>query len=447
MGLRRELNLTDAIMLAVGNIVGVGIFTTSGIVAEYIKHPGWLLLAWVVGGVLALAGALTLGELGASLPRTGGEYAYLREAYSPGVGFLYGWCCFWATFTGAIAILSIALVDYLSHLLPFFSLKNIIVSQPLTISAGHVLAISLIVGLTLFNYCGIKPGSRLQNVLTALKIALVGGIIWFGLSSGAGEWGNLSPTTQSTAEVGLLAFCQGLVPVWFTYSGWNAITYLGEEIKSPGRNIPLSCAIAVVITLILYLLMNIVYLYALPVAFLSGVIRVAQLAMTKLWGDGASGLVSAIVVISILGCLNATIIVGARIYYAMAKDGLFFNGCGRLHHRFGTPGAAIVGQGLWACVLLLSGTFAQLLNFVVFVMLIFSAFTGAAVLRLRRTRPDLPRPYRVWGYPLTPLFFITLCLGIALSSLIQQPVQAGWGIVVIMTGLPAYFFWRRKSLP
>jgi APA family basic amino acid/polyamine antiporter len=435
------LNLLDAVMLVVGNIVGVGIFTTTGIVAEYIAHPGWLMFAWVVGGVLALAGALTVGELGASLPRAGGDYAYLREAYPPKIGFLYGWACFWATFSGTIAILSIALADYLSHLLPLFSLQNIIIESPINISAGHILAISAILGLTMFNYLGVKLGSRLQNILTGFKIALVGGIIWLGLGSGAGEWGNFNAPASS--GVGVLAFCQGLIPVWFTYSGWNAITYLGEELKSPDRNIPLACAAGVLITSILYLLMNIVYIYALPVESMSGIIRVAQPAMNRLWGDKASGLVSAIVALSILGCLNATIMVSARIYYAMAGDGLFFGGFAELHPRYGTPGKAMLGQGLWACVLLLSGTFAQLLNFVVFVMLVFSALTGAAVYRLRKSKPDLPRPYRVWGYPFTPAVFIILCLGVAASSLIKQPLQAAWGIAVIFTGFPAYYLWRR----
>jgi APA family basic amino acid/polyamine antiporter len=442
MGLRRELNLVDAVMLVVGNIVGVGIFTTSGIVAQYISHPGWMLFAWFVGGGVALCGALTLGELGAALPRAGGDYAYLREAYPRQVGFLYGWACFWATFSGTIAILSIALADYLSHIFPVFSLEDYLITVPVNISGGHLLAISVILGLTLFNYLGVKLGSRLQNTLTGLKIGLVGAIIWFGLNSGAGDWSNFSGNASSSG-VGILVFCQGLIPVWFTYSGWNAITYPGEELKSPERNIPITCAAGVVITLILYLLMNIVYTYALPIDSMSGVIRVAQLAMSRLLGERSSVFISAIVAVSILGCLNATIIVSARIYYAMAHDGLFFANCGKLHPRYGTPGVAMLGQGLWACVLLLSGTFAQLLNFVVFIMLIFSGLTGAAVFRLRYSQPELPRPYRVWGYPLTPALFVGLCLVVALSNLIQQPVQAGLGIAIILTGLPAYYLWRR----
>lgn len=442
MGLRRELNLLDAIMVVIGSIVGVGIFTTTGIVAQYIPHPGWLLAAWVVGGLLALCGALTFGELGAALPWAGGDYAYLREAYPPQIAFLYGWACFWATFSGAIAILSIALADYLSHLFPLFSLQNYLIEKPVSVSGGHLLAILAIMGLTIFNYLGVKLGIRVQNILSLLKIALIGGIIWFGLTSKAGDWSNFHAV--SSPGVDLFAFGQGLIPVWFTYSGWNAVTFLGEELKSPDRNIPLACAAGVIITLILYSLMNIVYIYALPVDSMSGVIRIAQLAMSRLRGEMSSGIVSAIVALSILGCINVTIMVGARVSYAMANDGLFFKSWARLHPRYGTPGIAMVGQSLWACVLLLSGTFAELLNFVVFVMLIFSAFTGAAVFRLRKSQPELPRPYRVWGYPYIPALFVTLCLGIALSNLIQQPTHAAWGIGVLLTGLPAYRFWRSR---
>ncbi len=444
MGLRRELNLFDAVMMVVGNIVGVGIFTTSGIVAQYIQHPIWMLGAWAVGGLVALAGALTLGELGACLPRAGGDYAFLREAYHPQVAFLYGWACFWATFSGSIAILAIALADYLSIFFPRLSLQNTIINWPITISGGHLLAISAIIVLCLFNYLGLKPGRRLQNILSVLKIALIAGIIWLGLSSPLGYWGNFKLAATTTAGFGLLAFCQGLVPVWFTYSGWNSITYLGEEVKSPGRNIPLSAAMAVLISLILYLLLNVVYIYAMSTSGMSGVIRVAQLAIELLRGNLAAGLVSAVVALSILGCLNATIIVGARIYYAMAQDGLFFAGWGEVHPRHGSPGTATLGQGMWACVLIVSGTFAQLLNFVVFVMLILSALTGAGLFRLRSARPDLPRPYKVWGYPFTPLIFIIFCLGVALGNLIQEPIQAAWGIAVILTGLPAYRLWQRK---
>ncbi len=444
MTLRRVLNLFDAVMLVVGTIIGVGIFTTTGIVAQYIGHPGWLLTVWVVGGLVALAGALTYGELGGSIPLAGGEYVYLREAYHPKVGFLYGWACFWATFTGAIAILAIAFADYLSHFFPFFSQDNHITSWPVTISGGHILAISVIIGLSLFNYLGLKLGSRLQNILSSLKIVLILGIIWLGLRSPFGNWGNFSAATQSPAGVGLLAFCQGLVPVWFAYTGWNSITYLGEELKSPGRNIPISSATGVLITLTLYLLMNIVYIYALPVEYMSGVIRIAQATLTQLHGDAAD-LISIVVAISILGCLNCTIIEGARIYYAMASDGLFFAGWAKINPRYGSPGKAILGQGLCASILVLTGTFAQLLSFVMFVILVFSALTGIALFRLRKKRPDLPRPYKVWGYPVTPAVFIAACLGVAFANLLQQPIQAGWGIAVILSGFPAYWFWRRKA--
>jgi APA family basic amino acid/polyamine antiporter len=447
MSLRRGMNLFDAVMLVVGNIIGVGIFTTTGIVASYISHPGWLLAAWAVGGVLVLAGALTLGELGASLPHSGGEYVYLREAYHPQLGFVYGWACFWATFSGSIAILGIAFADYMSYFFPVCSLNNIIIRSPVSLSGGQLLAMAVIIGLSLFNYLGIKLGSRLQDILSVLKVVLIAGIIWLGFSSGYGNWGNFSPKGKSMANVSWLAFCQGLIPVWFTYAGWNSITYLGEELKTPARDIPLSSAIGVLITLILYLLINVMYVYAVPLDSLAGVIRVAEISMTYLRGGLAAGLVSLAVALSILGCINSTIIVGARIYYAMARDGLFFSHLSRVHPRFGSPGRAVLVQGGWACILLLSGTFAKLLSFVVFVMLIFAALSGFGLFRLRKYRPDLPRPYRVWGYPITPAVFTVSCLGIAFFSLIREPVQAALGIALILSGVPAYWFWQRLTYP
>jgi len=443
MGLRRELTLSDAVMLVVGSIVGVGIFSTTGIVAQSIPDSRWMLAAWGLGGFMALSGALTVGELGSSLPHVGGEYAYLREAYPTVVSFLYGWACFWATLSGAIAILSIALADYLSHLLPFFSLKHIIITWPFVLSWGHLLAIAVITSITVLNYFGVKLSSQLQNFLSVLKVILIIAIICLGFYSKSGSWHNLSGHTG----VGLSAsgFLMGLIPVWFTYSGWNAVAYMGEELKSPEKDITRACVLGILLAMFLYLLINAVYIYAMPIKTMSGVISIAQLAMTRLWGVWTSGFVSAVVVISILGCLNATVMVGARVCYAMARDGLFFESCAKLHPSHGTPVTAILAQGVWACVLLLSGTFGQLLNFTVFVMLVFSSFTGVALFRLRKMRPDMERPYRVWGYPFTPAFFILICLSVAISSLLREPTEAAMGLLVILAGLPAYRFWKVRN--
>jgi APA family basic amino acid/polyamine antiporter len=451
-GLKRELGLFDAVMLIVGNIIGIGIFVTTGEIAQSLPSPGGILLIWLLGGLLALAGALSFAELAASLPFSGGDYIYLKEAYGPMVGFLSGWSSFLVTFSGSIALLAVVFTAFLSFFLPFLSQDHVFFSlslfgYSLSISPGHLFSILVVLALSAIHYRGVGMGALLQNVLTLLKISALLGIILLGVFLGKGSTDHFFPFFELDKMSNLSQFGFAFIPVIFTYAGWNAVTYMAGEVKQPERNLPRALLWATLLVILLYLAINAVYFYAVPVDKMQGAIRVSEVATTALFGYQTSAWITAMITISILGALNVTVMIGPRIYFAMAQDGLFFHNLTRVHPRFYTPSNAVIVQALWSSLLILTGTFNFLLNYVSVIIAIFSALTVGAVLILRMKRPELKRPYEVWGYPLVPLLFVLANLGIALATLREKPLDALWGVAIVGLGVPAYLFWSRsKSL-
>ena len=448
-GLRRQLGLFDAVMLIAGNIIGIGIFVTTGEIAQSLPTPGGILLIWLLGGCLALAGALSCAELAASLPYSGGDYIYLREAYGSLVGFLSGWSSFLVTFSGSIALLAVVFTAFLAFFFPILSAEHVLFSVDflglsLTLSLAHFFSMAVVLVLSAIHFVGVGMGAMVQNILTVLKISALLGIILLGILLGNGNLDHFSPffELERMSDLSLIGFA--FIPVIFTYAGWNAVIYMAGEVREPERNLPRALLWANLLVVVLYIAINAVYFYAVPVEKMQGTIRVSELATTALFGRRTSAWITAIITVSILGSLNVTVMIGPRIYYAMAKDGLFFQGLTRVHPRFSTPSNAIVLQALWSCVLILTGTFHFLLNYVSVIITVFSGLTVGALLVLRTKRPELKRPYKIWGYPLVPVLFILVILGIALATLKEKPMDALRGLGIVVLGVPAYFFWSRS---
>ena len=448
-GLKRELGLFDATMLIVGNIIGIGIFVTTGEIAQTLPTPGGILLIWLLGGLLALAGALSYAELAASLPYSGGDYIYLRQAYGSLVGFLSGWSSFLVTFSGSIALLAVVFTAFMAFFFPILSQDNILFSVgilgfPVQLSLGHIFSIVVVLLLSAVHYLGVGMGTAVQNLLTLLKVGSLLGIILLGVFFGKGNLGNFSPLFDlgKMSNPGLLGLA--FIPVIFTYAGWNAITYMAGEVKEPERNLPRALLWANLLIILLYLAINVIYFYGVPVEKMKGAIRVSEVATTALFGYQTSAWITAIITISILGALNVTIMIGPRVYYAMARDGLFFNSLTRVHPRFYTPSNAIVIQALWSSVLIITGTFNFLLNYVSVIIALFSALTVASLVVMRLKRPELKRPYKIWGYPAVPLLFVAANLGIAAATLWEKPEDALRGFGIVALGIPAYLFWHYR---
>lgn len=447
-GLERKLGSFDATMLIVGDIIGVGIFTTTGLVAEAFPHPGWILLAWVVGGLLTLCGALTIAELGSALPRAGGEYVYLREAYGPLAGFLNGWTYLTVTSSGSIAAMAVALAAFLADgAVPVVQLPLGI--GTLAISARQLIAVAVLLFFTAASYVGVRFGSLLQDILAVAKIVAVVGVAVAGMALGHGSWSHFTAGADAGSTGGFgTAVGAAAIGVLFSYSGWFACTYIAGEIKNPTRNIPRSLLAGTLIATTIYFVVNIAYLYALPLSELRGAVNVGELAAARLFGGGISTVFTAIMVVTIMGSLNSVIMSSPRIYYAMARDGLFFDSIGCVHPRFKTPTRSLLLQAVLATLLICSGSFGQLLTYVTVAMVLFSIMSATAVFVLRRRRPELPRPYRMPGYPWVPLAFIAVYACIFVSFLVARPRESLLGLAMVASGVPVYWgwsWWQRRG--
>ena len=434
-------------MLVVGNTIGVGIFTTSGIVADAVPSPGWVLAVWGLGGLLSLAGALTWAELGATFPHAGGEYVYLREAFGPFWGFLCGWAIFIANFSGSIAVLAIALAGSLTHVLSLDASEMVLWAGsvgglPFSLSHNQLFALVLVWVVSLINYRGLRLGSLAQNVLSVSKLAAITGLLVAGFWWGAGTWTHFSPFFTGTDVPGRLsAVGVALIPVLFAYTGWNAAAYIASEVHHPERNLPRALLYGTLVTFGVYLLLNILYLYAVPIAALKGVVQVGELTASALFGTKAAWVVSLLIALSVASAFNVMILTGGWIYFAMARNGVFFQSAAQLHPRFQVPGQALLLQAAWTSVLILSGTFEQLLTYTTVVLVGFSALTVGALFVLRRRRPDLPRPYQAWGYPWLPAFYIAASVGIVLNTLWERPLECLLGLLLCAVGVPIYYWW------
>ncbi len=431
--LPRVLGLLDIVGILVGTVIGSGIFIVPAAVALQVKSPALMLTVWVVGGVLSFFGALAFSELGAMFPHAGGMYVYLRESYGGLVAFLFGWTLFLVIESGSIATLSMA---FASKYLPYF--------VPLGPAGIKTVALVLIAALTAVNYAGTRYGARLQNTLMFIKFAAIVGVSLVVLGAGRGSAAHfVTPAAPPFSGALLSSFGVALVATLWAYKGWEAATFTAGEIKDPQRNLPLGLFAGTLLVIGLYLLANVAYLWILPAPEIARSTRIAADAMRAAVGAAGAGLVAFVILFSITGAANGNLLTAPRVFYAMAHDGVFFRQFARVHPRFVTPHVSILATAIWAGVLSLTGTFEQLAAYVIFGQWIFFGLTVAGVIILRRTRPDLPRPYRTWGYPVTPIVFIVAALFISINSLIAQPLNALAGLGIILLGIPAYAYWRR----
>lgn len=430
--LRRQLSLADATLLVVASVVGSGIFLTPGAIAERLPHSEWIFAAWVAGALLSLAGALTNAELGAMFPHAGGDTVYLREAFHPAAGFLTGWLSFFAIFAGTIATLAAGFADALS---PFVSLDA---------GARLAVAVAATVAFSALNYVGVRTSARFNNVLTAAKVAALLAFVLLAPLVGEGSWSNLWAGPAPAGAVTASAFGLALSPVLFSYLGWNATLYVASEIHEPRRNLPRSLFLGLAVCAAVYLAVNAAYLYAIPAAAMRGLDNVGQSAAQALFGGAGGRAVALFVVVSILGTLNATVLVGPRIAYAMALDGRFVGGVDRVHAAHHTPHVAIVLQGAVAVALLLAlRRFPSILDFTTFGIVLATSFDTLALFALRRRQPGRPRPYRCWGYPWVPLLYLAANLAIAAAMVRGRPEETLACALVLAAGVPFYWLFGR----
>jgi len=433
-GLRRQLGLLDAVMINVGTIIASAIFFVPSDIAKAIPGAGPAVLVWVVGGAVSLLGALCVAELGAAMPQAGGMFVYLREAYGPLWAYLYGWGAGIVINPASIAAISVVCATYLGYFIP------------ISPAAIPWVAAATTVGLTALNCLGVKPGTLTQNVLTALKIGLVLLLIVAGLALPGGSAQNFHPVWPAGSPLALLpAFGVAMVSVLWAYDGWIEITYVGSEVKDPGRTMPRAIVLSTLIGVALYTAVTVAYQYVLPAAKIAGSPLVASDAAQVTLGGAGAGLVAAAIVISTLGANNGIILTAARIPYAMAQDGQLFRFLGAVHPRFATPVASLLTQGAITVALTLSGKYQALYTYVVFVGWIFYALSCAAVMRLRAKRPDLERPYRAWGYPCTPIVFIAFALWLVGNTIAQSPKDAAIGAGLVLIGLPFFYYFRGRE--
>ena len=433
---KRALGPFDATMIVIGGIIGSGIFINPYIVAQRLDSTALVIGAWVAGAVIAMIGALVYAELGAMSPAAGGQYVYLRDAYHPLVAFLYGWVLLFMIEAGAMAAVAMTFAEY--------AIRFVTDAPQAGGGAVRVVAIGAIVFLSAINYLGVIPGSRLLNVFVVLKVAALAVLI------AAGLWfsGVVDATAQvaaAGAEGSLAAFGAALIPIVFAYGGWQNANYVAEEIKDPKRILPLSLLAGTAVVALVYITVNIAYLKALGLGGLAATTTPASDAARLMFGAYGDRFVTAAIAISTFGFLNLCVLAPTRVYYAMAADGAFFPQVARLHPKYQTPSLAIVLQSAWAVALTLTGTYGQLLDYVVFADWIFFGLTVASVFVFRRTRPDAPRPFRTWGYPVTPALFVMAAVAIVISVIRVSPVQSAIGVALMAAGVPAFYYWKRTS--
>ena len=433
----RQLTLIPLFFILVANIVGSGIFTTSGFIIRDVQNPWAMLLCWFIGGLLALTGALCYAELGAMFPAAGGDYVFLRESFGKRVAFLSGWISLWVGFSAPIAAVAIAFGNYVNGVFPT-ALQNS--------GAPSILAVSVIFVFTWMHVRGLLFGARLLNVITFAKILLIFSFIYFGLTSGNGSFQHFD-TSLHYSHILSGNFATALIFVSFAYSGWNACVYLGSEIKNPGRNIPISIITATIFVIFIYLLLNVVYLYAIRPDEMYGVVEIGSLAAAHLLGGKIGSLFGLVIAFCLLSTVSSMIMIGPRVYYAMAQDKLFFKIFQNINQKHHVPSYAIILQGTIAIVFVLTSTFYTLLIYVGFVIAIFASMTVLGMMILRSKSPDRPRPYKTWGYPLTPILFILGNLWIVIFSVRENLAAFLWGLATVGAGwiVHEYFEGRFKK--
>ncbi len=449
-GLRRVLGPWAAASIVIGTIIGSGIFLVPKSMVNQVGSVQMVFAVWIVGGLLSLFGALSYAELGAALPQAGGEYVYLKEAYGPLWGFLYGWTQTWVAKSGSIAGMATGFFYYLANFRP--ELDAVLGAiplplgpggAPLEIRYGQVLAVLVIMGLAAVNSFGVRFGGGVQVLATVAKVGLLAAIIALGLSSGRGSAANLHSSIPAAG--GLAGFFAALVAALWAYDGWNNVNMVAGEVRNPKRNLTLALIFGTLAVIVVYLLTNLAYFYVLPGADVARSDRVAAEMMRRILGENGAAAVSIAAMISIFAALNGSILSGSRVPYALARDGFFFRPVARVHPKYRTPGVSILLISGWASLVALSGRYEQLFTYVIFASWLFYGMAAASVIVLRIKRPDLVRPYRTLGYPWVPALFVVASLALTIFTLIDSPKESLLGLVLIIAGLPFYFHWKRRN--
>jgi basic amino acid/polyamine antiporter, APA family len=447
-GLVRALGLGSAILFVLGSVIGSGIFLTTGVMAAALPSASLLLIAWGLGGVVALTGGLTYAELGGMFPRSGGVYVYLREAFGPLVAFLYGWAAFLVFWSGGIAAVSVGFAEYLSYFIPAVSSSRIVWSLHTaagtwTVSAAQLVAVSSIFTLGGINYFGVRAGNGVNVVMTIAKVSGLAALPLLALFAArtAPAWVPIVPAVAHPAA----AFGVAMIAVLWTNEAWYCVTWIAGEMKHPQRDLPRALFCGIGLLTLIYLTVNVAYLYALPMAELRGTTRVAERAATAMVGPGGASFVALTVVLSTFGCNAAAILAGSRLLFAMARDGVFLKAAARVHARHRTPHVAIFALTLWSSALALSGSYEQLFTYVMFASILLHMLGAIGLFRLRRRRPEQPRPYRVWVYPVVPAVFILASAAFVLNTLVERPTQSLAGLGLLALGLPVYWYSKRTS--
>jgi len=418
--------------MVVGIIIGASIFVQPSEITTRMGSVGGIFLVWAVAGVLTLFGALVCAELSSAFPRTGGVYVFLRETFSPALGFLWGWAMFWTMHSGIVAVIAMVFARYLGYFTP---LNDV---QLRAVAIGAILLLSAV------NYLGVKQGSALQTLFTIGKVVAVLLIIVLGFALGSRIPEHFVQGSAVSSGVSPRAFLLALVAGLFAFGGWHMVTYAAEETVNPTRTIPTALLLGTLIVTVCYIAMNGVYMYVLPLDAVARSTRIAADASDAVLGPGKSGVMSALVLFSSFGALSGVILAGPRVYYSMAEDGLLFRWFGAIHARYATPHRAIVAQGIWSSVLVATGSFRVLFTRVVYTEWIFFGLLAVALFVLRR-RPGYAPPYRVWGYPVIPAVFVIACAAIVINQIISAPRESAYGLALVAIGLPVYYLWARKG--
>jgi APA family basic amino acid/polyamine antiporter len=448
----RGLSLLDSVLLLVSGIIGSSIFLTAKDIAGPLPNPTLFFLVWVLGGVISLCACVAFAELGSTFPDSGGQYIYLREAYGDLIAFLYGWMLFAVANGGTIAALSVASARYMGNIIPAISQEHVIFSLAgMPFTRAHAAGLLLIAILTYVNVVGLRWGALLQNVSTWTKFTAMAVFVVLGFAIGKGHWSNFSAQAPGGISMGLgpaqliSALGVGLIAVFWAYDGWVYITWVAGEVKNPRRNVPLAMVLGVLAVGAIYLAMNMTYVYALPLNEVAKYETIAHAAAAKLFSPAAAVWLSAMIAISCFSAAATCTLSGARVYLAMAQDGVFFRRMAVIHPKWRTPAFSLIGQGIWAAVLIMSGRYDQLYTYVIFGMVLSYTLTVIGLFVLRWKKPDVPRPYRCTGYPWLPAIYVLVGVAWTLNTIIQRPTEAFWGATIVLIGVPGYWYWKRKS--
>lgn len=468
----RGLSLLDSVLLLVSGIIGSSIFLTAKDIAGPLPNPTLFFLVWILGGMISLCACVAFAELGSMYPDSGGQYLYLREAYGDLVAFLYGWMLFAVANGGSIAALSVAAAAYMGNIVPWMSQQHVMANINLPYPAfanghfvwaifiivftrAHAVGVVLIAILTWVNVLGLRWGAFLQNISTWTKFVAMSLFVTLGFAIGKGHWSNFSARSSGGISQSLAmglspgqlisAFGIGLIAVFWAYDGWVYVTWVAGEVKNPRRNVPLAMVLGVLVVGVIYLAMNMTYVYALPLDEIARYETIAHAAATRLFSPAAAGWLSAMIAISCFSAAAACTLSGSRVYLAMAQDGVFFRRMAVIHPKWRTPAFSLIGQGIWAAVLTISGRYDQLYTYVIFGMVLSYTLTVIGLFVLRWKKPDVPRPYRCTGYPWLPAIYILVGVAWTLNTIIQRPTEAFWGALIVLIGVPGYLSWKRTG--